>query len=134
MKTSTDRKNFGLHLMIDAYLCDPKVLDDEQKLLAFLNDTPDKLDMTKLTDPKLIHAEGNGVHDPGGWTGFVIIAESHISLHTFVKRQFLTLDIYSCKNFETEEIVKYIQKFFGAQDMDVFVQERGVRYPSEDLF
>lgn len=119
--------------MIDAYGCDPEILNDSEKLLAFLKDTPDKLDMTKLTDPMLIHAEGNGEHDPGGWTGFVIIAESHISLHTFVKRQFLSLDIYSCKNFETEKIVKYIQKFFGAQDMDVFVQERGVRYPSEDL-
>lgn len=133
MKTSTDHKNFGLHLMIDLYGCDPHVLDDSDKLLAFLNDTPTKLGMTKLIDPKLIHADGNGEHDPGGWTGFVIIAESHISLHTFVKRQFVTLDIYSCKNFETEEIVEYIKNFFGTRDVDVFTQVRGHRYPAKNL-
>ncbi len=36
--------------------------------------------------------------DPGGISGFVMIAESHFSLHTFPARRFVTLDIYTCQN------------------------------------
>ena len=86
---------FGLHLMIDAYGCDPKVLDDPRKLYAFLDNVPSLLRMSKLSAPHLIHAQGNDGHDPGGWTGIVLIAESHISPVSYThldvyKRQALT--------------------------------------------
>lgn len=136
MKTSldkTDDTSFGIHLMIDAYGCDPKVLDNPRKLYAFLDQAPELLQMTKLTAPHLIHAQGNEGHDPGGWTGIVLIAESHISLHTFVKRQFATLDIYSCKYFNSDFMIEYIQKFLKTKDMDIFQQKRGLRYPHKNL-
>lgn len=125
--------SFGLHVMIDAYGCDPKVLDDPRKLYAFLDETPGLLGMNKLSAPHLIHADGNDAHDPGGWTGIVLIAESHISLHTFVKRQFVTLDVYSCKHFNADFITQRAREFFKTTDMDVFMQERGLRYPNKNL-
>ena len=132
-ETPNTQVSFGLHVMIDAYGCDPKVLDSPRKLYAFLDETPGLLGMRKLSAPHLIHAEGNNVHDPGGWTGVVLIAESHISLHTFVKRQFVTLDIYSCKHFNSDFIIERARKFFKTTDMDVFTQERGLRYPNKNL-
>lgn len=68
--------------------------------------------MKKMTEPYVIKATSNefmGGKDPGGFSGFVIIQESHISIHTFAKRGFATVDLYSCKNFEPESAVEYLK-------------------------
>jgi len=50
--------------------------------------------------------------DPGGWSGFVIIAESHISIHTFPARRFVSIDVYTCKNgLKKDFIIFYYQIF-----------------------
>src|SRR3989344_3263678 len=98
--------------MMDAYDCDKKVLDDANLLYKLLDELPTKLGMRKMIKPYIVSTEGNNAKDPGGWSGFVLIEESHISFHTFVKRGFVTIDIYSCKQFDTEIAVEYLKKFF----------------------
>jgi S-adenosylmethionine/arginine decarboxylase-like enzyme len=45
-----------------------------------LNDLPEKLKMKKLAEPEVYFAAGDpNTKDLGGWSGFVVIAESHIS-------------------------------------------------------
>lgn len=124
---------FGPHLMIDAYNCDPAVLDDPQKLYAMMQELLKILDMNALTPPYIIKAEESGQKDPGGWTGFMIIAESHISFHSFVKRKFMTMDIYSCKHFESDEALSYIKNVLKTDDVETFKQDRGLRYPSKNI-
>lgn len=126
-------EQFGLHLMIDAYGCDQEVLDDPKKLYAMFEKIVALLQMHILVPPHIIRADSSGHKDPGGWTGFVIIAESHISCHTFVKRGFATLDIYSCNEFDTEPPLTYLKELLKTDDMEVYIQKRGLRYPSTDL-
>jgi S-adenosylmethionine decarboxylase len=125
--------SFGLHLMLEAYNCPIEVLDDANVVYKFLDELPEKLGMKKLIKPYVIHAEGNSKRDPGGWTGFVIIQESHVSLHTFVKRKFVTIDVYSCKDFDTDMAIGYIKKKFQTDDVEFIIEERGKRYPENDL-
>lgn len=75
--------HFGEHATIDGYGGDYEKLDNKDLVLNCLNDLPTKLDMEKLSKPEVYHAPGNDKKDPGGWSGFVVIAESHISIHTF---------------------------------------------------
>jgi S-adenosylmethionine decarboxylase len=136
MKTSHDddmNEPFGPHMMIDAYMCDVGVLNDSQRLYQMMEEIVRLLDMHVLAPPYVIRALDNGKKDPGGWTGFTIIAESHISFHSFVKRRFITLDVYSCKAFDTEKVREYLEEFLGTRDMDVYVQERGKRYPVRNV-
>lgn len=126
------KRPFGLHLMIDAYQCDERVLSDVKALYNFLDKTPEKVDMKKMTKPYLVTTPGNGGHDPGGWSGFVIIEESHISVHTFVKRKFVTIDLYSCKTFDTKKVINEVKKVFKTKDLEVYEQVRGKKYPGRN--
>lgn len=133
---SSSRKNnlpFGMHLMLDGYNCDPNPLKDANVVYKLLDELPEKIAMTKMTAPYIVFTEGNQIKDPGGWSGFVLIQESHISIHTFIKRKFFTFDLYSCKEFDEKIVVKYLKKLFKTQDIEFSVEERGKKYPEKNL-
>jgi len=120
--------------MIDGYGGDVKKLNDKRLVLKCLDELPKLLGMKKLTDPLIVWAEPNGKKDPGGWSGVVLIAESHISIHTFPARGFLSADVYTCKNgLDTEVSVAYFKKRFKLQDIEQNFIKRGTRYPEHNL-
>ena len=126
--------NFGEHLTIDGYGGKEKLLDDKNLVLSCLNDLPNLLGMKKLSQPMIFHAEDNEIKDPGGWTGVVVIAESHISVHTFPKRGFVTADVYTCKNnMDTDFIMKFFKDKFGLNEMETNFIKRGTRYPAHNV-
>jgi len=126
--------NFGEHLMIDGYNGDPKKLNDKKLVLKCLNELPAKVGMKKLGQSKVYRAYDNGKKDPGGWSGFVIIAESHISIHTFPARRFVSIDIYTCKNgLKKDFIIKYFKNFFKLKTMEINFIKRGKKYPKFNL-
>lgn len=131
----TDSKNvpFGLHLMLDMYDCAPKTLGDTKLVYTILNELPEKIGMRKLTSPYVVFSEGNDKRDPGGWSGFVIIQESHIALHTFIKRRFVTIDVYSCKSFDTKIATEYFKKAFKTKNVEAIEEIRGKKYPPENI-
>lgn len=124
---------FGLHLMIDAYNCAPDSLNDKELVKKMLGELPGKIGMRKIMEPYVLFAQPNGKKDPGGWSGFVIIQESHISIHTFIKRRFATIDVYSCKKFDTKVAIEYFKKEFGTDNMEIYTEVRGKHYPAEDI-
>ena len=124
---------FGQHLMLDAYDCDSKILNDKKLVYNILDTLPGKIGMRKLMKPYVLFAQANDKRDPGGWSGFVMIQESHISLHTFIKRRFITADIYSCKKFDTKIVIEYLKKVFKTKDMEYNVEMRGKKYPDSNI-
>lgn len=48
-----------------------------------------------------------------GFSTIVMIAESHLSLHTFPKTKFFTFDCYSCKDFDHELVLEILRERFG---------------------
>ena len=127
--------HFGEHLTIDGYGGNKKLLDNKNLLLKILNNLPSLLGMKILLEPQVVYASGNNKKDPGGWTGFVIIAESHISIHTFPLRGFVSIDVYTCKNgMNTDFILKYFKKQFDLKDIETNFIKRGTRYPEKNLY
>ena len=127
--------HFGEHLTIDGYRGHKSKLNDERLVLQCLRELPGKLGMTILEEPHVYFAPGNDSKDPGGWTGFVIISESHISIHTFPLRGFVSIDVYTCKNgMDTEFILKYFKKQFSLKDIEKNFIKRGIRYPKKNLY
>src|SRR6266581_1922447 len=63
--------------------------------------------------------------------GFVIIAESHISIHTFPDRNSALVDIFSCKQFDIHKAVDYIVAKLDAHKADKKLSGRGKEYPRQ---
>ncbi len=126
--------HFGEHLTLDGYGGDFEKLNNKDLVLHCLKDLPDMLDMHILAGPEVYFAAGNDKKDPGGWSGFTVIAESHISIHTFPARGFVSIDVYTCKNgLSQDHIVNYFVKQFELKDTEVNFIKRGQKYPSNNL-
>ncbi len=133
-KDDTNCCNFGEHLTLDGYGGDPARLNDRELVFKVLNELPELLDMNKLAAPQVCFAPENDGKDPGGWSGFVIIAESHISIHTFPARQFISADVYSCKNGMNPHFVEiYFKEKFYLQEIETNFIKRGTKYPACNL-
>ncbi len=94
-----------MHLIIDGYGDNPKLMQDEQFIHQLLDSYPARIGMTKISAPLVIRYVGPNPKD-WGISGFVFIAESHISLHTFVERCYINIDVFSCKDFNAEQVVE----------------------------
>ena len=128
-------KHFGEHLMIDGYGGSFERLESKELVMDVITELPRLLQMRTICEPGIVRFDGNDVKDPGGWSGYVMIAESHISIHTFSKRGFLTADVYSCKNgLDVETIKVYFQKKFNLKELEVNFVKRGTRYPDENIY
>ncbi len=119
---------YGPHLMLDLNNCDPDKLNDLDYCYHILDALPDRIGMTKITRPYVFRYEGK-VPDDAGITGVVIIAESHISLHTYPLKNYAFLDVFSCKPFDTEKTRDYLIKAFESQQPTVNLTDRGLDFP-----
>lgn len=125
--------HFGEHFMIDAYRGSREKLLDRELVQKCLSELPKRLGMQKLAEPTVHWAEPNGLKDPGGWSGVVVIVESHISIHTFPGRRFASIDVYTCRNgLPTAEVEAYFREVFGFEELETNFVVRGKRYPVED--
>lgn len=126
--------HFGEHLTIDGYGGNKELLNDKNIVYSCLVDLLDELGMKKLTEPVVVEAPDNGIKDPGGWSGFVIIAESHISVHTFPKRGFISADVYTCRNgLDVEAVKSYFTRVFELKELETNFIKRGMKYPAENI-
>ncbi|MEK7486643.1 MAG: adenosylmethionine decarboxylase, partial [Planctomycetota bacterium] len=109
-------KEFGQHLTIDAAECDRTKLTSQSYVYDILDKLPGHLGMTKMTLPYAVKWL-----DPGaqidGISGFVMIAESHVSIHTFPEKDYVFIDLFSCKRFDVDKAVDLLAKAFGAQKL-----------------
>jgi S-adenosylmethionine decarboxylase len=100
-----------MHLIIDGFGKNKKILQDESFIHDLLDAYPGKIGMTKISDPIVFRYSGSKPED-WGVSGLVFIAESHISLHTFVERAFINIDVFSCKDFDAERIMRDMRDKF----------------------
>ena len=137
MKNETmgkDTCSFGVHFTLDGYGGDPEKLNDPELMQNIFEELLKMLGMEKLTEPIVKYAEPRHLKDSGGYSGFVIIAESHISIHTFPKKKFVSIDAYTCKDeMDTERIEKYFRDAYDLQETEVQFFKRGLKFPKEDL-
>lgn len=127
-------EHFGEHITIDGYGGDPTLLNDREVVLGVINDLCRDQGMTPLIEPVVVEAADNQIKDPGGWSGFLIIAESHISIHTFPKRRFVSADFYTCKNgIDQETVISFLRDRFKLEDVETNFIQRGLEYPAHNL-
>lgn len=95
----------GLHLTADLYdcRCPAAWLSDAALLQAQLRAVVARSGLQAVAD--LAHRFADTAHGPGGVTATVLLAESHVCLHTWPERAAVTLDVYVC-NFTQDHAPK----------------------------
>ena len=121
---------FGPHLMIDGYHADPAKLDDVDLIRHILDSLPVEMEMTKIMPPHVFRYEGLRPED-AGVTGVVIIAESHIAIHTFPHKGFLSVDVFSCKDFDVQRALSSLIGTFEIGRYDTYFINRGKEFPRD---
>lgn len=95
----------GLHLTADLYgcKCAKELLTVAKPLVDLCHELVGKSGLTIVDDKFHTFPEYEG--EAGGITGAVLLAESHLALHTWPERMGVTLDVYVC-NFTTDNSMK----------------------------
>lgn len=104
------------HIIVDAFECDLKLLNDEAFLVNLEKEIAKMLGMSILKGP----ISAQGVPENPGLSIFSIIDFSHISIHTFTNAKQFYLDIFSCKPFDFKKLESYIKKIFGLKEGQFF--------------
>lgn len=152
----------GTHLVMDITSYNGEALKDEGKVSRYISDLIKLADMTCLVAPQtfrfpfdneykkfLEKLREEGTSSPlinerleilnynetegSGVTGFGILCESHIAVHTFPEKHdpFMSVCLYSCKSFDADEIIEYTNKYWEVKDNHVVVMQRHVGLPQQ---
>ena len=70
--------------------------------------------------------------DEGGVTGVCVLSTSHCSIHTWPLRPFFVMDVYSCRDFESESVEKLLTERLGAYDLQVTDVSAALEYRFAD--
>ncbi|MCO6040488.1 adenosylmethionine decarboxylase [Thermococcus alcaliphilus] len=111
----------GYHYVVEASGCDPEVLKDPNKIREIF------LEAAKVGNME-VKASYFFRFSPTGVSGVVIVAESHISVHTWPEEGYAALDVYTCgEKADPEKAVDYILEKFKAQYAHVSEVKRGIK-------
>ena len=127
--------HFVEHLIIDGYGCSSFLLNNKNKIAGLIDAIIEATDMKQLSEIHLYEVEGvPNTKDTGGVTGIVVINESHISIHTFPNREYVSIDIFTCKNgLDVEKIVRLCKFSLEIKECDTSLIKRGLHFPKEDI-
>lgn len=112
----------GKHLLAEITCLNSKNLDSVIFIKKFFNDIIKALNLTPIAPPKLFKFPPPG----GGITGYCVISESHISIHTWPEKNYFSFDIFSCRNFNEKTIEKILNKSFQIKKCNKTVLKRGL--------
>jgi len=93
----------GVHLLVDGETDGPV---STRVVEQILKDLPAKIDMNILDGPYVVR----GVPENPGVTGIEVIDKSHIAIHTFDENNTISIDVFSCKPFNTKNAVEYLKE------------------------
>jgi len=115
-----------VHLMLELYGCDRHILSNETLIRSVLDEYPARVEMEKVSPVHLYQIETSNPLD-AGLSGFVVIAQSHISLHAWPEYGEVDIDICSCKEFSREDAIAFAKQMFQTDDIEAHFVVRGTR-------
>ncbi|MCI5123717.1 MAG: hypothetical protein D3925_04385 [Candidatus Electrothrix sp. AR5] len=121
------RRAFGFHLMLDCYQCNPQHLDNIDSCYRFLDELVEITGATKQTQPYVFRTPDE-FEGKEGLSGWVPLVESGISIHTLTANRFISLDVYSCKEFSREDVTEFTRQFFKPTEIEQQFLLRGLKY------
>jgi S-adenosylmethionine decarboxylase len=107
----------GMHLLVD--LWDASHLNDPERIDAILREA------ALAARATILHSHFHHFAPSGGVSGVVVLAESHISIHTWPERNFAAIDIFMCGACDPNWSLPVLRRAFAPARIDVSEQRRG---------
>ena len=121
LSSLTDEKKLShqsKHFLLELYRCDCEKLNDESFLRCTLNRS------AKLANATVLNLISNKF-EPHGVTAIALLAESHISIHTWPESNYSAVDIFTCgQNMMPELASQYLIESLMAKEHSLRVIER----------
>ena len=114
------QKFAGMHLLVD--LWGASRLDDPAHIDAALREAAITAGAT------ILHSHFHHFTPNGGVSGVVVLAESHISIHTWPERNFAAIDLFMCGACDPNTSIPVLQAAFNPERIDLSEQRRGRVY------
>ena len=106
------------HLLLELYKCDNEKLNDESFLRCTLNRA------AKLANATVLNLISNKF-EPQGVTAIALLAESHISIHTWPESNYSAVDIFTCgQNMRPELASQHLIESLMAEEHSLRIIER----------
>lgn len=126
-------KPWGYQLIIDCFGCDHDVCCDLDNGYEFLDKICIELHMTKQTQPYIFKTCETTFPGKPGYSGWVPIIESGIQIHTSANNKFVSVDVYSCRPFDQQQVVDFVQRWFHPKRVDTAFFHRGAGYMTKSF-
>jgi S-adenosylmethionine decarboxylase len=110
-------------LLLDLIGCDKTTLENPTLLYSLFDKIITAINMTPLTAPSVLKCDYPKCPKPEDWgyTGQIVIVESHICFHTWPEYRKISIDISSCKGFEHEKVIEIVKDLFMPEDLHEYV-------------
>ncbi len=113
-------KTLGRHLLVEFHQCDNRVISDVRKIEEIM------VGAAKYAKAHIVDVVFHNFN-PNGISGVVVIAESHLAIHTWPEFNFASVDIYPCGSSVNPWMAyKYIHKHFKAKNVTAMEMKRGL--------
>jgi len=113
------KEKLGSHLIAETYFSNSDILNDEDKLKEALIDSAIYGDMTVINS--ISHK-----FSPHGVTALVLLAESHISIHTWPEYGYAAIDIFACGEGNPHKSLERLKELLPIKEVKVLNVERGL--------
>ena len=111
-------KYAGEHLIIDVW--DAIQLDDLKLMEETLREA------VEVSGATLLHIHLHHFTPTGGISGVAVLAESHVSVHTWPEKNYAAFDVFMCGDAEPEKTISVFQKAFCSNNIEVKEILRGI--------
>jgi S-adenosylmethionine decarboxylase len=110
----------GRQILVEFYGCKERILNDTERLRRVLLEGTRKSGATIVSDT--FHT-----FSPHGVSGVVVIAESHVTVHTWPEYGYAAVDIFTCgETIDPWAIMRHLEAEFGAKNISSTELKRGL--------
>lgn len=112
--------HLGTHILIELYDCSAQLLNDAKQVERFL------VQAAKEAGATIVSSHSN-LFNPHGVSAVVIIAESHVTVHTWPEHRYAAVDVFTCGDkVKPWKVQAFLEKAFGASRCSAMEIRRGL--------
>lgn len=117
-KAAKQTRVFGYELLLDCYGCRPYTCGSLDHCYHYLDSLVAFIKMKKQEPPSIFRTDRKSFPDKAGLSGWVPLADSSIVIHTLEKNDFISIDVYSCKQFDPEKVIAFTKEHFSPKKIE----------------
>ena len=115
------KRVLGLHHLAEFFGCDPERISHIENLQPLAAEAARRGGATVV-------GETGHQFEPRGASGVVLLAESHLSFHTWPEEGYVAVDLFTCSaDLDVDSVFRAVARTTGAQSVQVTCVERGFR-------